>query len=109
MMPHPYLAAIREAHVERVRAAYEQVLRSGAFDEGYGLPGNLIAAGCWLVHHGWDGDASPAEKAAGWGPRRYRLYLDTLDAEGLAAEIEDGRRALFEGRHPIFVSERRAA
>lgn len=101
------LAAIREAHVARCELAYS---RNPA--EPTGLPFALVAAGCWLVQHGWHGKACDAERATGWGPDKYRLFLAALDPDALDAEIEDGRAALFDGRRAIYrapVAERLAA
>ena len=107
-MSHPILAAHRAAHVARCEAAYNRVL-SGIASYGAGLPNRLISAGCWLVSAGDEGDASPAEKALGWGPNRYRQFLATLDPDARAAEVEDGRRVMFEGRNPVVVQQRMAA
>ena len=101
-MPNPYLSAIRAAHVERIEAAHERRI-ARAQPEDCTIPSSLISAGCWLVQNGFEGDACAAEKANGWGPARYRQYLAALSPDAAAEELEDGRKALFEGRHPIFV------
>jgi len=100
-MSLPCLAAIRIAHVERCHEAFERLChRRGG--EPAGLPDALVDAGCWLVANGWEGEASAAEQALGWGPARYRTFLAGAGQAVARACIEDGRRALFEGRHPIF-------
>ena len=102
-MPHPYLAVVRAALNERIDAVHLKAQRSSDVD-AFALPYRLVSAGCWLVANGYEGDATPAEKALGWGPNRYRQYLDTLSADARAAEVEEGRAVLFDGRRPIYAA-----
>ena len=95
------LAQIRIAHVERCQAACTRI-RHRRRAEPEGLPDALVDAGCWLVANGWEGEASAAERALGWGPARYRAFLEGAGPAIARACIEDGRKAVFEGRHPIF-------
>ena len=102
-MSDPSLARIRAAHVERVAEAFERVChRRGG--EPAGMPDRLVDAGCWLVANGWDGEASPAEQAFGWGPVRYRSFLIGAGPSVARACIREGYRALFEGRRPIYAA-----
>jgi hypothetical protein len=102
-LSYPSLAQIRIAHVERCQAACTRIQhRRGAEPEG--LPDTLVDAGCWLVANGWDGEPSAAEIALGWGPARYRAFLDGAAPAVARHCIEHGRKALFEGRHAIFPS-----
>jgi len=100
-MSNPCLAQIRVAHLECIAEAFER-LRHRRGSEPEGLPDTLVDAGCWLVAHGWDGEASAAEQTLGWGPARYRSFLAGAGLSVARACVEDGRKALFEGRRPIF-------
>lgn len=110
-LAHPaHLQAIRAAHRDRIDAA---ALRDQFPDEPHGMPVALMSASCWLIAQGIPDDEPCAGEVQFCMPlSRVRRYCDGLSHAQLLAEIEAGRRAIYEGRHPIFVSlvsERKAA
>jgi hypothetical protein len=69
------------------------------YDRDPGLKHATISAGVYLVFHGHDWERTEAEREAGWGPRAYRLFMDTLDTpEKLNAELMRGHAVLFGGK-----------
>jgi hypothetical protein len=62
------------------------------------MPSALLAAGLWLAAQGWMDAPSAGETFFAWGPAAYRRYLDRLTLEQRLAEVETGRRVIFEGR-----------
>jgi len=98
MLHQPILAAIRAALCDRIDEAALQQQRLATPDVS--MPSALLAAGLWLTDQGWTDEPSPGETFFAWGPRAYRRYLDLLTPEARAAELEAGRRVIFEGRGP---------
>ena len=96
MLYQPILATIRAALCDRIDEAAIQQQRRAIPDVS--MPSGLLAAGLWLAAQGYDDEASPGEIFFAWGPRAYRRYLDRLTQEQRLAEVEVGRRAIFEGR-----------
>jgi hypothetical protein len=96
MLQQPILAAIRAALCDRIDAEAIRQQRLATFDVS--MPSSLLAAGLWLADRGWADQASPGEIFFAWGPPAYRRYLDRLTLDQRAAEIEAGRRVIFEGR-----------
>jgi hypothetical protein len=98
MLHQPILAAIRAALCDRIDEAALQQQRLATPDVS--MPSALLAAGLWLTDQGWVDEPSPGETFFAWGPRAYRRYLDRLTPEARTAELEAGRRVVFEGRGP---------
>lgn len=96
MLHQPILAAIRAALCDRIDAeAIRQQRRATA---SVSIPSGLLAAGLWLAEKGWDEAPSPGEIFFAWSPAAYRRYLDRLTPDQREAEIEVGRRVIFDGR-----------
>jgi len=103
MLHQSILAAIRAALCDRIDEAAIRQQRLATPDVS--MPSSLLAAGLWLAGQGWADEPCPGEIFFAWGPAAYRRYLDLLTPEQRAAEIETGRRAVFEGRGarpPLF-------
>jgi hypothetical protein len=96
MLQQPILAAIRAALCDRIDS--EAIRQQRLATPEVSLPSSLLAAGLWLADRGWEEPSSPGEIFFAWGPVAYRRYLDRLTPEQRAAEIEAGRRVIFEGR-----------
>ena len=96
MLHQPILAAIRAALCDRIDA--EAVRQQRLATPNVSVPSSLLAAGLWLADKGWEEAPSPGEVFFAWGPAAYRRYLDRLTPDQRAAEIEAGRRVIFEGR-----------
>ncbi len=96
MLQQPILAAIRAALCDRIDA--EAIRQQRLATPEVSMPSSLLAAGLWLVHHNLNDDPSPGEIFFAWGPVAYRRYIDRLTHDQRAAEIEAGRRVIFEGR-----------
>jgi len=96
MLHQPILAAIRAALCDRIDEAAIAQQRLATPDVS--IPSSLLAASLWLAAQGWEDEPSPGEIFFAWGPRAYRRYLDRLTPDQRLAEIETGRRVIFEGR-----------
>jgi len=96
MLDQPILAAIRAALCDRIDEAAIRQQRLATFDVS--MPSSLLAAGLWLAAQGWEEEPCPGETFFAWGPAAYRRYLDRLAPDQCAAEVEAGRRVIFEGR-----------
>jgi hypothetical protein len=103
MLQQPILAAIRAALCDRIDA--EAIRQQRLATPDVSMPSGLLAAGLWLADRGWTDQASPGEVFFAWGPTAYCRYLDRLSPDQRTAEIEAGRRVIFEGRGnrpPLF-------
>jgi hypothetical protein len=103
MLQQPILAAIRAALCDRIDEAALVAQRLAR--PNVSMPSALLAAGLYLANEGLDEQPSAGEQYFAWGPRAYRRYLDQLSPEVRAAEMESGRRVIFEGRGrrpPLF-------
>lgn len=103
-MHQSILAAIRAALCDRIDA--EAIRQQRLATPDVSIPSSLLAAGLWLAAEGWEEPPSPGEIFFAWGPAAYRRYLDRLTPDQRAAEIEAGRRVIFDGRGhrpPLFV------
>jgi hypothetical protein len=96
MLPQPILAAIRAALCDRIDA--EAIRQQRLATPDVSMPSSLLAAGLWLADRNWNDHPSPGETFFAWGPAAYRRYIDRLTPDQRAAEIEAGRRVIFEGR-----------
>jgi hypothetical protein len=96
MLHQPILAAIRAALCDSIDEAALRQQRLATADVS--MPPSLLAAGLWLADQGLVDEPCPGETFFAWGPRAYRRYLDRLTPEARGAEIEAGRRVVFEGR-----------
>lgn len=96
MLHQPILAAARAALCDRIDQAAITAQRLARPEVS--MPSALLAAGLFLAAHGGHDEPSAGEQYFAWGPRAYRRYLDRLSPEARAAEIEAGRRVIFEGR-----------
>jgi hypothetical protein len=96
MLQQPILAAIRAALCNRIDEA--AVVAQRLARPNVSMPSALLAAGLYLANEGLDEEPSAGEQYFAWGPRAYRRYLGRLSVEGRAAEVEAGRRVIFEGR-----------
>ena len=95
-MHQPILAAIRAALCDRVDA--EAIRQQRRATPEVSMPSSLLAASLWLADQGWDEPPCAGETFFAWGPAAYRRYLDRLTSEQRMAEVEAGRRVIFEGR-----------
>jgi hypothetical protein len=95
-MHQSILAAIRAALCDRIDA--EAIRQQKLATPEVSIPSSLLAAGLWLADKGWEEPPSPGEIFFAWGPAAYRRYLDRLNPDQRAQEIEAGRRVIFEGR-----------
>jgi hypothetical protein len=96
MLHQPILAAIRAALCDRIDQ--EAVRQQRLATPDISMPSSLLAAGLWLAAQGWDEEPCPGETFFAWGPAAYRRYLDLLAPDQRAAEVDAGRRVIFEGR-----------
>ena len=96
MLHQSILAAIRAALCDRIDEAAIRQQRLATPDVS--MPSSLLAAGLWLAGQGWADEPCPGEIFFAWGPAAYRRYLDRLAPDQYAAEVEAGRRVIFEGR-----------
>jgi hypothetical protein len=95
MLHQPILAAIRAALCDRIdEAALRQQRRA---TPEVSIPSALLAAGLWMADQGWKEPPCAGELFFAWGPAAYRRYLDRLTPEQRSAEVEAGRRVIFEG------------
>lgn len=104
MLHQPILAAIRAALCDRIDEAALRQQRLATADVS--MPSALLAAGLWLADHGWVEEPSAGEIFFSWGPAAYRRYLERLTPDQRGAEVEAGRRAIFEGaghRPPLIT------
>ena len=91
----PDLAAIRSAHIASINAAAERAMWSRE-PESVGMPARLFAAGCYLAAHGFK--AEPCE-----GERWFATGFHAYQALAGAVMIEEGRRAIFDGRRALVA------
>jgi len=96
MLHQPILAAIRAALCDRIDQ--EAIRQQRLATPDVSMPSSLLAAGLWLAAHGWEEEPCPGETFFAWGPAAYRRYLDRLAPDQRTAEVEAGRRVIFEGR-----------
>jgi hypothetical protein len=96
MLHQPILATIRAALCDRIDAAAIRQQRRASPDVS--MPSGLLAAGLWLTAQGYDDEPSPGETFFAWGPGAYRRYLERLTQAQRLAEVESGRRIIFEGQ-----------
>jgi hypothetical protein len=92
------LSRAREAFVERANAAALRAQRRCRME---GMPFRLIEASCFLADAGVVAPPCAGEEFFGWDISASRRYLDGLDPTARAAEIEAGRKMLFEARNAI--------
>ena len=105
MLHQPFLAAIRAALCDRIdEAALRQQRRA---TPEVSIPTALLSAGLWMADHGWTEPPCAGELFFAWRPADYRRYLDRLTADQRAAEVEAGRRVIFEGsgHHPPLLQD----
>jgi hypothetical protein len=103
MLHQPILAAIRAALCDRIDA--EAIRQQRLATPDVSLPSSLLAAGIWLAARGWEEGPCAGETFFAWGPVAYRRYYDRLTPDQRAAQVEAGRRIIFEGRGtrpPLF-------
>lgn len=89
------LRLIRTAHIARIDAAMHRN-KADTSRIADGLSGKLVGVGIWLAAHGFDDASCEGERWFGFDFDAYR----TLSSP---AAIEAGRRAIWEGRHPLLA------
>jgi len=99
------LSQAREKFVERVDAAAVDAQRSCSIE---GMPFRLSAACSFLANAGVVAPASLGEQHFGWDLCVSLRYLAGLDPSARDAEIEAGRKVLFEGDAAICPNITRA-
>lgn len=107
------LLAIRAALTDRLNQAMIKAQRGCV--ENASMPNCLVAACMYAASIDPTVEPTLAECYFGWTPETCARFLDRLTPEQRAAEIEEGRAALFDGADPIVpmvadaAVERRAA
>jgi hypothetical protein len=96
MLQQPILAVIRAALCDRIDEAAVAAQRLAR--PNVSMPSALLAAGLYLANEAIEEEPCAGEHYFAWGPRAYRRYLDRLAPQARAAEMEAGRRVIFEGR-----------
>ncbi|WP_420137763.1 hypothetical protein [Sphingomonas sp.] len=97
MLEPSVLGAIRAVLCNRIDDAALVAQRQAR--PNISMPSALLAAALYLTDAGAaEEPASAGEEYFAWGPRAYRRYLGKLTDAARAAEVEAGRRVLFEGR-----------
>jgi len=99
------LKAIREAHDAAIDEAMLKAQR-GCF-EFASMPNSLVAVSIWLSWQRFAALPTEGERYFAWPLARVRRYMRRLSATALAAEIEMGRRVIFEGvgqQEPLLKS-----
>lgn len=96
MLYQPILAAVSAALCNHIDEAALRQQRLATAEVS--LPAALLSAGLWLAARGWDEAPCAGETFFAWSPAAYRRYLARLTPEQQAAEIEEGRRIIFDGR-----------
>lgn len=91
----PLHRLIRTVHITRIDAAMHRY-KADTSRIADGLSGSLVDVGIWLAAHGFDDAPCEGEKWFGMGFDAYRALISP-------AAIEAGRRAIWEGRHPLLA------
>ena len=89
------LSQIRAAHVANINAAAKCAMWTRE-PESVGMPAYLFAAGCYLAANGLD--AEPCE-----GERWFATGFDAYRALASTDMIEEGRKAIFDGRRALVA------
>lgn len=94
------LHSIRAAHRASIAAAFTRT--SGDKHSGRwavaGMPGRLQDIGTWLAAQGFQDEPTDAERNYGMDFDTYRELAEN------AAVVEAGRKAIFEGRRPLYCA-----